>query len=111
MNHTSISQYTTSDRVRFLTKVEDASDPNACWIWQGAKHGQGRGYGKIWLNGKCVSAHRAAYLLFEGPIEAGMVLNHMCVNERCANPHHLAQCSQSDNIAYSVICGTHNSCR
>lgn len=110
---TETTHYTDADALRFLDKVEAPADLDTtpCWHWRGAKHGQGRGYGKVRLHGKLMSAHRASYLLFNGKIEAGMVINHLCVNEQCVNPHHLVQCTQSDNVRYSVICGTHNSCK
>jgi hypothetical protein len=103
--------YTTSDRIRFLSKVQFPADPNGCWIWNGAKHGQGRGYGKFRLGGRMVSAHKAAYLLFEGTVAPGLVLGHQCNNERCCNPRHLKAETQSSNMAYCVASGRHPSQR
>lgn len=105
------TQYTTADRIRFIAKVELPTTPDGCWLWQGAKHGQERGYGKFWLAGKVVSAHKAGYLLFVGPVETGNVLGHQCNNEACCAPHHVNQESQSDNIKYCVMSGRHNSQR
>jgi hypothetical protein len=99
---------------RFLDKValpdEDHLE-SACWLWQGAKHGEGRGYGKFWLDGKTVSAHKASHLIFNGPVDEGLVVGHICNNECCASPYHLVACTQTDNILYSVACGRHNSCK
>lgn len=104
--------YTDADALRFLDKVDAPADldTSVCWYWRGAKHGQGRGYGKFRLGGKVISAHRAAYLLFNGAVACGQVIGHLCNDERCCNPHHLVAQSQSDNIKYAVICGRHNSC-
>lgn len=100
---------------RFLEKVRlpesDEDWESECWIWIGAKHGQNRGYGKFRLGGKVVPAHRAAYLIFVGDVADGMVVGHLCNREECASPYHLIECSQSDNMLYSVICGRHNSCK
>lgn len=106
------SNYKPSDYERFAAKVDlPASDiESECWIWQGAKHGEGRGYGKFKLGGRCTSAHKASHLLFNGPVPAGMVVGHVCNNEACCNPNHLVAQSQSDNMKYAVICGRHNSC-
>jgi hypothetical protein len=62
-------EFAQSDYDRFAAKVilpEDVEDVETCWIWNGAKHGEGRGYGKFHLMGKTMSAHRAAFLLFKG---------------------------------------------
>jgi hypothetical protein len=107
--NTVTARYTTQDRVRFTAKVEFPADNDGCWLWQGAKHGQGRGYGKIRLGGKVVSAHKAGYLLFVGPVEEGKVLGHQCNNESCCNPSHLKAESQSENMTYCVMSGRHNS--
>lgn len=112
MNTMTAPSYTDADALRFLDKVaapDDLTDPTPCWIWQGAKHGQGRGYGKFWLGGKVISAHKASHILFNGPVADGLVVGHLCNNEQCANPHHLVAQSQSDNMSYAVICGRHNS--
>lgn len=104
--------YTETDVDRFVAKVLFPADPNdteSCWIWVGAKHGQGRGYGKFWLDGKMVSAHKASHLLFVGPVADGLVVGHQCNNESCVNPFHLEQETQSSNIQYCVASGRHNS--
>lgn len=103
---------TDSDLQRFSSKVQFPSAQEyetACWIWQGAHHSKNRGYGKFHLAGRTMNAHKAAYLMFNGDVEDGQVIGHICNNERCCNPHHLVAQSQSDNIKYSVICGRHNS--
>jgi hypothetical protein len=104
--------YTDADCERFLAKVAIPDDPEdrlACWPWQGAKHGQNRGYGKFHLDGKTISAHRAAFLLFVGDLEEGQVVGHKCNNEQCVSPWHLEATSQSENMTYCVQCGRHNS--
>lgn len=104
--------YTAQDISRFNSKVSipaaaDITEP--CWIWTGAKHSKTRGYGKFKLAGKCMNAHKAAYLLFIGEVASGMVLGHSCNNERCSNPYHLNQETQSQNMTYCVRSGRHNS--
>lgn len=108
------TEYTESDVARFAAKVEfpaDLHDNDSCWIWVGAKHGQGRGYGKFSLKGKTISAHKASHLLFVGPVAPGLVVGHQCNNERCVNPFHLKAETQSANISYCVASGRHNSQR
>lgn len=103
-----------TDLIRFANKVdlpEDIDDKVTCWIWQGAKHGQGRGYGKFRLGGKVMSAHKASYLLLVGPVEDGLVIGHQCNNERCVSPYHLKAETQSANMEYCVASGRHSSCK
>jgi hypothetical protein len=42
-------------------------------------------------------AYRYAYKHFVGPVPKGMVLDHLCGNERCANPDHLDPCTRGEN--------------
>jgi len=106
---TASTDYSEQDIERFIAKVSVPDDISECWEWTGAKHSKDRGYGKFRLDGRVQNAHKAAYLLFRGPIQDGMVLGHQCNNERCVNPYHLHQETQSENIKYCVRCGRHGS--
>lgn len=109
---TTTVMYTDADALRFLDKVAlpkgGVDDIDACWFWTGAKHGQGRGYGKFWLGGKVVSAHRASYMLFVGPIPDGHIVGHECNIESCVNPFHFKAQTQAENMQYCVACGRHS---
>lgn len=59
---------------------------NGCWEWTGRRV---RGYGQVGLDGKQLPAHRAAYLLWRGPIPDGHDLHHLCHNRPCFNPWHV----------------------
>lgn len=52
---------------RFWSKV-DRRGPDECWPWTAASNE--KGYGRFWLNGRTVPAHRVAYELEVGPIPA-----------------------------------------
>jgi hypothetical protein len=67
-----------------------------CWNWTGRIH---NGYPCIWAPG-CSStlwAHRVSYALFNGPIKAGMQIDHKCINPICVRPSHLEQVTPSEN--------------
>ena len=71
---------------RFMSYV--SPEPNSgCWLWTGstARHG----YGAFWLDGSLRPAHRAARMLFCGPIPFGTFVLHKCDVPSCVNPEHL----------------------
>jgi len=66
------------DRARLASKMDASGGPDSCWMFTGARTGQG--YGNIWLKGSYVGAHRAFYLVFVGPIPEGLDVDHECHN-------------------------------
>lgn len=71
-----------------------------CWLWDGEldKRGYGRFYaGKIDGNYRKVFAHRMAYELLIGPIPEDKVIDHLCRNPKCVNPHHMEPVQQKTN--------------
>lgn len=80
---------------RFWAKVEK-NGANGCWIWAGARNGQG--YGNFWLEGHYVSAHRFAYRLLIGEPAVGLDLDHLCRVPACVNPIHLEPVTHRENV-------------
>lgn len=80
--------------VRFMEKV--AIQPDGCWLWTAAKANEG-GYGSF-RHPETRFAHRAAYLLLVGPLEANQVVDHLCRQRLCVNPDHLDATTQMANI-------------
>ena len=82
-----------SAETRFWAKVEKT---DTCWLWTGSK--KPTGYGLLWLDKtKSLAAHRFAYQLFKGPLQEGLVIDHLCRNPSCVNPDHLEQVTQRIN--------------
>lgn len=69
-----------------------------CLLWTGTK--DKNGYGRFslgWLLGP-FRAHRLAYEMLIGPIPLSLVLDHLCRNPSCVNPHHLEPVTNRENI-------------
>ena len=73
---------------RFWSKVDKSSGRAACWPWL-ASIQQGSGYGRFWLNGRSIPAHRMAYELVVRSIPNGLTIDHLCRRRDCVNPAHL----------------------
>lgn len=79
--------------IRFLEKIKFSW---SCWEWTGGQNG--KGYGQFRTPTKSsAKAHRVAYEYFVGPIEDGMVLDHLCRNRCCVRPDHLEPVTSAEN--------------
>lgn len=78
---------------RFWSKVERGPQ---CWIWQAACSPSG--YGKFWVSGHEVRAHRFVWELMHGPIPEGLMVCHHCDTPPCVRPDHLFLGTGSDNM-------------
>lgn len=93
---------------RFLAKV-DTNGPmplvrgvhGRCHLWTGGDDGT-HGYGRFWLDGRMVGAHRAAHELFVGPIPDGHDIDHRCRNVQCVRRSHLRPLVHRDNVLVST---------
>lgn len=66
-----------------------------CWLWLRTTNEQG--YGRLYVNGVRVYAHRLAYELSKGSIAEGLVVRHKCDTPSCCNPEHLVLGTRAQN--------------
>lgn len=91
---------------RFMAKISMGA-PDGCWMWTAST--QGRGYGQFKWGTKVVLAHKTMYEIENGPVPAGMLLDHTCHNDsgcpggvtcphrRCCNPAHMEPVTSRTN--------------
>lgn len=60
------------------------------------------GYGRFWLEGKNVLAHRWSYEHHVAEIPEGLVIDHLCRNHGCVNPDHLEPVTISENTIRGI---------
>lgn len=72
------------------------SEPQPCVEWPGSK--DAGGYGRLWVHGKYVRAHRVALALHLGvDVKSLGVVRHTCDNPGCVNVQHLLNGTIADN--------------
>jgi hypothetical protein len=91
---------------RFWARVQKTRDPAACWPWLNGRNGAG--YGVMRWYQHCHYAHRLAYELYHGyPVPHHLVVRHLCGNQLCCRPSHLAVGTPQDNSDDMVAQGHH----
>ncbi len=81
---------------KFFAKVEVFGE---CWTWVGSA---ANGYGRFGIGYKGHLAHRVSYILFNGEIPCGLVLDHTCRNRLCVNPSHLKAVTVRENNSLAL---------
>ena len=81
---------------RFWEKVDTSGD---CWVWTGAKHVFGYGKFSLRTGESPYDAHRASWILANGPVPEGMSVLHRCDNPACVRPDHLELGTHRQNMS------------
>jgi hypothetical protein len=85
-------------RERFDAKWIPVTE-SGCWIWAADNAGK---YAQFRMSTDpkegSESAHRAAWMIYRGPIPKGMMVCHQCDVPICVNPDHLFLGTATDNM-------------
>jgi hypothetical protein len=76
----------------YLRERISIGDAESCWDWHGSLDRDGYGKASSRL------AHRVVYEALKGPVEDGLVIDHLCRNRVCCNPRHMEIVSNAENI-------------
>lgn len=88
---------------RFWIKV-DRRGPDDCWQWIASKNPKGYGYFSMpAIKRSPFLAHRVSFIIANGQINDGMMIDHMCRNRGCVNPKHLRQVTPEVNTLENSV--------
>jgi hypothetical protein len=96
---------------RFWSKVDKyplgswTLELGPCWLWtQGCNN---KGYGRYYILGVPVTAHRVSYIAEYGAIQSELELDHLCRVRHCVRPAHLEPVTSKINSSRGET-GLHN---
>jgi HNH endonuclease len=98
-SHRDSGRFQPSDEAaRFWAQVDHT---DTCWMWQGHRDRDGYGRFKVTIlpgHYRTVRAHRWAWEAVNGPVPAGLTLDHLCGRPACVRPDHLDPCTNAENL-------------
>lgn len=87
---------------RFWAKV-DIDFETGCWVWRASKFNTG--YGAISWQGTARTAHSVSWDAYNGAVDDGLELDHLCRNRACVSPYHLEPVTHQENVRRGAASG------
>lgn len=81
--------------------IPERVDLGPCWTWKGALSGEG--YAQAWDGERQRPAHVLTWESVNGPVPAGLELDHLCRNRGCVRPSHAEPVTHRENLMRSPI--------
>lgn len=83
---------------RYEVVARDHDTP--CWAWLLKTNEKGYGSISVTVLGvkRTYLAHRYFYEQTNGPIAAGLTIDHLCNHRDCVNPEHMEPVTQGENV-------------
>jgi hypothetical protein len=99
LNPRPMPSFEAGEREVIINRILDGSeiDPvTGCWVWQRGRCP--RGYGRTSLRRVVWPAHRLSVIVFDGPFDPRLDVDHLCRNPPCVNPDHLEPVTTRTNL-------------
>lgn len=77
---------------RFMASVEQGEH----WLWTGTL--SANGYGRFYLRGRFLAAHRVSLLLAGRDVPDALTVDHLCRVRNCVRPDHLELVTIRENV-------------
>ena len=92
-----IKNHSIPSQLLFWSHVDKSGE---CWLWTGAQSLDRNvpNYGCFRMDKKTVRAHRASWVISNGPIPDHLCVLHKCDNTLCVRPDHLFLGTHQDNM-------------
>jgi hypothetical protein len=74
--------------------AKTSRDESGCLVWTAWIED---GYGRVWFDGRMERVHRVVWVLANGPIPVGLMIDHLCHNRACCELSHLRLVTRAQN--------------
>lgn len=84
--------------LRFWRQVKFGEGMDDCWEWTGHCYPTGHGEFYLYDPRHCIKAHRALWIMYNGPLKRSDFICHKCNNAKCVRLDHLYKGTHQTNM-------------
>jgi hypothetical protein len=102
-----MARYTAERQEDLLHVLRNVGAGDSCvpWPWERTQSVGKLDYGRVWVDGRRVPAHRWVYEQLVGAIPEGRQIAHRCDNPICVRPDHLFVATPKENMHDASVKG------